>query len=96
MSQTEKQDVLSSMHTTSTLPFSTVDDSNVLTKPHLNVASGNLNLSVPFSSLRTILSDGQLEAMWKKASRLLNEKKVIKAPDSNPKTRWVARDHHPM
>jgi hypothetical protein len=42
--------------------------------------------------LTDILSDGQLEAMWTKASRLLTEKKVIKPPDPNPKTRWVVSD----
>ena len=30
--------------------------------------------------------------MWKKASHLLSEKKVIKALDSTLKTRWVASD----
>ena len=49
MSQTEKQDVLSSLHTTSTLPYSMAEDSNLLTEPHLYVASGGSSLSVPFS-----------------------------------------------
>ena len=30
--------------------------------------------------------------MWRKASRLLNDKKVIRASNSNPKTRWFSSE----
>lgn len=39
-----------------------------------------------------MLSDGELESLWSKASRLLNDGKVVKAPGSCSKTRWVASD----
>ena len=93
MSQVEKQDALSSLRTTSVLPSSSAVDCSLPTELHTNVASGaKVFLSVQFTSLSSILSDGQLEAIWTKASRLLSENKVIKPPDSNPKTRWVASD----
>ena len=50
------------------------------------------SLSVPYTSVTHILSESLMKLMWKKASRLLNEKKVIKAPGGNPKTRWVSSD----
>ena len=50
------------------------------------------NLSVPYTSITHILPESLVKPIWKKASRLLNEGKVIKAPDGNPKTRWVSSD----
>ena len=49
-------------------------------------------LSVPYTSLVHSLSEGLAMAIWKKAFQLLRDKKVIRAPDSTPTTRWVASD----
>ena len=86
MSQTEKQSVITALNTTST----SESGASVAAIAGENGSSFECSLSVPFTSLNGILSDGQLEAIWKKASSLLSEKKVIKPPDSHPKTRWVA------
>ena len=51
------------------------------------------SLSVPYSYLHNPYpSRKPSETHMEKASRLLNEGKVIKAPDGNPKTRWVLSD----
>ena len=50
------------------------------------------SLSVPYTSITHILPESLVKPIWKKASHLLNERKVIKAPDGNPKTRWVSSD----
>ena len=90
MSHFEKQNAISALHTSSATPStpSICNSASSTTSP----VSSESSLSVPYTSLIGILSDGQLEAMWTKASRLLTEKKVLKPPDSNPKTRWVVSD----
>ena len=35
---------------------------------------------------------GELQSLWSKASQLLSEGKVVKAPGSNPKIRWVSSE----
>ena len=84
MSLTEKQSVITALNTTSESGGS---EASIASE---NGPSFECSLSVPYTSLNGILSDGQLEAIWKKASSLLREKKVIKPPDCHPKTRWVA------
>lgn len=49
-------------------------------------------LSIPYESVVGTLSDGVLQSMWSKASHLMSEGKVVKAPGLNSKTRWVASD----
>ena len=70
-----------------------IKEHHLLLHMHADVANEG-KLSVPLTLVGDVfsgvLSDGQLRAMWTKASSLLSEKKIIKAPDSNPKTRWVA------
>ena len=92
----EKQNALSALQTSSAIP-STPSTYNSASSTTSHPSSESL-LSVPYTILAGVLSDGQLEAMWTKASRLLTEKKVITPPDSNPKMRWVVSDtlHHPM
>ena len=92
MSQVDKQHALSSLHGI-VLPGGATTERNVAMVSQNNVNS-TISLSMPYTSLTDsgILSSGHAEAMWKKASKLLNDLKVIKAPDDNPKTRWVSSD----
>ena len=88
MSLAEKQDTVSSLHKSSPL-FPTPSSSLGAADAHEDSEDV---LSVPCSSIKGLLSDGLIISIWRKASQLLKGKKVIKAPDSNPKTRWVASD----
>ena len=92
MSQVDKQHVLSSLHG-AVLPSGATIDKNVTMVSQSDVNS-TISLSMPYTSLTDsgMLSSGHAEAMWRKASKLLNDQKVIKAPDDNPKTRWVSSD----
>lgn len=56
---------------------------------------------MPHTSLTDygILSSGHAEAMWNKASKLLNDHKIIKAPDIGIQKQdgfLVIRDYHLM
>ena len=84
MTRVEKQDSLLSLHPSSSTQKTSATSSSRCETEAL--------LSVPFTSLCCALFSTQLEAMWRKASRLLLDKKVIKPPHSNPKTRWVVSD----
>ena len=90
MSHFGKQNALSALQTSSAIP-STPSTCNSASSATSHPSSES-SLSVPYTFLTGVLSDGQLEAMWTKASRLLTEKKVFKPPDSNPRMRWVVSD----
>lgn len=93
MSLAEKENALSSICSASAhLTGSSQGEVLPTVQDAEELPSENLNITLPYSLLSGTLSDGQLKAMWMKASRLMSEKKVIKAPDSNPKTRWVSSD----
>ena len=93
MSHLEKQNAISALQSTSVIPSSPSTCSSASSTSC--TSSAEISLSLPYTILTGILSVGQLEAIWIKASRLLTEKKVIKPPDSNPKTRWVVSDTAP-
>ena len=96
MSRAEKQEAISTLHAPLTVPSSSsINDSEGVSYNSQVALDSRVTLSVPYTTLSGILSDGQLKAMWAKASRLLTEKKVVKPPDSNPKTRWVVSDTAP-
>ena len=91
MSQVDKKNALLSLDATTSMHAATVPCS--LSEERRSDSDDIVcALSVPHTSLTEILSDAHVKAMWKKATKLLNENKVIKAPDSNPKTRWIASD----
>jgi hypothetical protein len=107
MSQTEKENTLSSLCAASVSNDRESCDepsvsrggvANQEISPSVSRAdvANEGKLSVPLTLVGDVfsgvISDGQLRAMWTKASSLLSEKKVIRAPDSNPKTRWIASD----
>ena len=81
LSLAEKQDTVSSLHKSSPL-FPTPSSSLGAADAHEDSEDV---LSVPCSSIKGLLSDGLIISIWRKASQLLKGKKVIKAPDSNPK-----------
>ena len=89
MSHVDKQNAISALQTSSAISS---NSSTCNSGSSTSCPSSESSLSMPYTILTEILSDGQLEAMWTKASRLLTEKKVIKPPDPNPKTRWVVSD----
>lgn len=99
MSQTEKSTALASMRSNST-PLQPFQSANPLQpcqsvtppQPCRSVTPQEKHLSVPISSVEGLLSSGELESLWTKASRLLSENKVLVAPNSNPKTWWVASE----
>ena len=87
MSQAEKNDALVSLHESSPL-FPTSSSCN---SKHPEPSFED-DLSVSYTTIENALSEGQAQTIWRKAIRLLRENKVIKAPNSNPKTRWVSSD----
>ena len=92
MSLSEKKDALTSVH--NSLPLYSIPSGS---KQCLEVGSNSEEdtqnrLSVPFATVKDVLSEKQAQNKWKKASHLLNDKKVIRAPDSNPKIRWVSSE----
>ena len=92
MSLVDKQQALSCLQT-SVLPNDT-NGEKILCEASQSDANSTMSLSMPHTSLTDhgILSSGHAIAMWKKASKLLENHKVVKAPDGNPKTRWVSSD----
>ena len=76
MSRAEKQEAISTLHAPLTVPSSpSINDSEGVSSNSQVALESRVTLSVPYTTLSGILSDGQLKAMWAKASRLLTEKK---------------------
>jgi hypothetical protein len=84
MSNQSKVDALESLGNSSQSNFSSVQPSS----PSCSYS----RLSMPYSCLAGLLSEGELLSMWNKAESLLNDRKVLKAPGINNKTRWIASD----
>ena len=73
MSLAEKQDTLSSLHKSSPL-FSTSSSNTRSMGADTHKDSEDV-LSVPYSSIKGLLSEGQVKSMWRKAGLLLNVKR---------------------
>ena len=91
MSRVDKIEAVNSFHSTL--------HSLMTSKPSLNesqnIDESGRNLSIPYMFISNTLSDGELQSLWSKASRLLSEMKVLKAPGSNGNTWWVSSDSSP-
>ena len=85
MSHGEKGEAVSSFHfvshstDVSTRSMSSLPEQAIVSEP-------GRELSVPFTFISAALSSGELQLLWSKASRLLNQAKVLKAPSSNGNT----------
>ena len=83
MSQTEKQEVITALNPTSE------SGASVATIASKNGSSFECSLSVPHTSLS---GRWTIKKTYRKSILFIEKKKVIKPPDSHPKTRWVASD----
>ena len=101
MSQAEKQNVVSSFRaddTRAAVSGTSCTSGQVTSTPGGGPECTPSNpitkcsLSIPYKSIAGILSDGELQSLWSKASRLLSDGKVVQAPGSVSTTRWVASD----
>ena len=73
-------------------------DASTMSKSSNNqpsVCEAGQKLSIPYTFISTTLSDDELQSLWSKASRLLSESKVLKAPGSEENTWWVSSDSSP-
>lgn len=95
MSRGEKVEAVSSFHSASR--SSDVSTSSVSSLPEQSsIGECGRKLSVPYTFINTALSTGELQSLWSKASRLLSETKVLKAPSSDGNTWWVCSDSSPL
>ena len=95
LSQMDKVDAVPSFHST----FHSGDkstSSNTSSDGLLGTCDSGKGLSVPYTFICGTLSDGELQSLWSKASLLLSEGKVLKAPGSDSNARWVASDSSPL
>ena len=94
MSHGDKVEAVNSFH--STLHSSDACmTSKLLLNEQPGVCESGQKLSIPHTFISTTLSDGELQSLWSKASRLLSETKVLKAPGPEGNTWWVSSDSSP-
>ena len=94
MSHGEKVEAVSSFHSASrSTDVSTRSMSSL--PEQASVSEPGRELSMPYTFISAALSSGELQSLWSKASRLLNQTKVLKAPSSNENTWWVCSDSSP-
>ena len=94
MSHVDKVEAVNSFHSTLHSSDALTTSKSLLNEPQ-NVAESGRNLSISYMFISNTLSDGELQSLWSKASRLLSEAKVLKAPGSDGNTWWVSSDSSP-
>ena len=95
MSHVDKVEAVNSFHSTLQSSDTSTMSRSLLNEPQTVVKSGR-NLSIPYTFINNTLSDGELQSLWSKASRLLSEMKVLKAPGSDGNNVWwVSSDSSP-
>ena len=89
----DKVEAVNSFHSTLNSSDASTTSKSLLNEPP-NVAESRRNLSIPYIFISNTLSDGELQSLWSKASQLVSEAKVLKAPGSDGNTWWVPVTHH--
>ena len=95
MSHVDKLEAVNSFHSTLYSSDASTTSKSLLNESQ-NVDESRRDLSIPYIFVSNTLSKGELQSLWTKASRLLGEMKVLKAPGSDGNTWWVSSDSSPL